>query len=612
LTEQLGYTQLWTLRNQLLSLFSELKRRNVFKVGIVYIVIAWVLIQFSLQLEETLELPGWFDKVTFAVLLFGFPLALLLSWAYDIHPDSSQPTSPSTPGKSISIALLVALILGGSGYTYYLLRDSDPVPATQMVTPTIAVLPFADMSPAGDQSWFADGISEEILNVLAKTDGLRVASRKASFHFRGEEIDLITAAEELNVKVILEGSVRSQGDQLRITAQLINAEDGFHLWSETYDRQMKDVFAVQDEIAVSIATALFGALGVKALPRERFKGTRDIAAYSFYLQGMEKLNRFDYGQKMEAIPYFNQALALDPDFADAWVGLARTETIQNISRSRPPTTSESLKRALTLEPDNADAIAGLAWANRRVFRWLEAEQLFLHAINNEPDNDWVHMSYGRFLRTTGRVPQALAEFLKAWELGSTDQNLGSLIVNTYAYLGQFSKARAFYEAQLAIVGLQEMRGNQGYFVSLLADGMEAEARVFAALDIPGPVANARIDFFLGRLDGDSTAGQRLIELSLKRIERTGIVFSSDIEGFLLAGNIPLAREYAPRVQNYGAPNRFSLFVNDDIDPRYLQFRGNLLLIMDMYPDVVDAFLSIGMDLTALATAGTLYPTVDMK
>ena len=583
-----------------MSFFNELQRRNVFKVGFFYVVVAWVLIQISLTLEETLELPGWFDKVTFAILLLGFPLALLLSWAYDIHPDNSQPTSPSTPGKSIFIALLVALILGGSGYTYYLLRDSVPVPATRVVTPTIAVLPFADMSPAGDQSWFADGIAEEILNVLAKTEGLRVASRKASFHFRGEAIDLKTTAADLNVKNILEGSVRSQGDQLRITAQLINAEDGFHLWSETYDRQMKDVFAVQDEIAVSIATALFGALGVKALPRERFKGTRDVAAYSFYLQGMEKLNRFDYRQKIEAIPYFDQALALDPDFADAWVGLARTETIQNITESRAPITSESLKRALALEPDNADAITGLAWANRRVFRWLEAEQLFLHAINIEPDNDWAHISYGRFLRTTGRVPQALEEFLRAWELGSTDQNLGSLILNTYAYLGQFAQARAFYEAQLAIVGLQEMRGNQGYFVSLLADGMEAEARAFAALDLPGPVANARIQFFLERLDGDPAAGKRLIEWSLKRIEQTGVVFSSDIEGFLLAGNIQLARQYAPRVQYYGAPSRFSLFVNDDIDPRYLPFRGNLLLIMDVYPDIVDAFLSIGLDLATLA------------
>jgi TolB-like protein len=588
-----------------LSLFTELKRRNVFKVSIAYFVISWVLIQVLATLEETLELPGWFDKLGFAALLLGFPLAVVLSWAYDIHPDSSQPTSVSASGKSMFIAFLVALVLGGSGYTYYLFReaalDSNSPALNQAVIPAIAVLPFADLSPAGDQSWFADGISEEILNVLAKTEGLRVASRKASFHFRGEEIDLKTTAADLNVNTILEGSVRSQGDRLRITAQLINAEDGFHLWSETYDRQMTDVFAVQDEIAVSIATALFGELGVDALPENRFKGTRDIRAYSFYLRGMEKLNLIAIGEKIEAIPYFEQALAIDQDFADAWVGLARTETLQNIGQSRPPATSESLKRALVLDPNNADAIAALAWANRRVFMWLEAAQLFRRAVSVDPNNARVRLSHGRFLRSIGRVPQALDEFLKAWKIGSTDQNLGSLIINTHAYLGQFAAARAFYEAQLAIVGLDGIRGNQAYFVSLLADGMEAEARAFAAQDIPGSVAAARIRFFLDRLDGDPKAGQRLVDTSLNRIENTNRVLSSDIEGFLLAGDIQLAREYVSRAQGfgYGAPDRFSLYVNEDIDPRYLPYRANLLLIMDEYPGVAEAFLTIGVDLVAL-------------
>ena len=589
-----------------MSLFTELKRRNVFKVSIAYFVIAWVLIQVSATLEETLELPGWFDKLSFAALLLGFPMAVFLSWAYDIHPDNSRTTPHSTSGKSMFVAFLVALVLGGSGYTYYLFRQSALVSNSQTVTqaviPTIAVLPFADLSPGRDQTWFADGISEEILNVLAKTQGLRVASRKASFHFRGEEIDLKTTAADLNVKTILEGSVRSQGERLRITAQLINADDGFHLWSETYDRQMTDIFAVQDEIAVSIATALFGELGVDALPENRFKGTRDVHAYSLYLRGMEKLNLIDIGEKIEAIAFFDQALAIDQDFADAWVGLARTETLRNIGQSRPSATSASLQRALVLKPNNADAIAALAWANRRVLLWLEAQQLFRRAVKVDPNNARVRLSHGRFLRSIGRVPQALDEFLKAWELGSTDRNLGSLIINTHAYLGQFAQARAFYETQLAILGLDAMRGSQAYFVSLLADGMERQARVFAAQDIPGSVANARIRFFLDRLDGDPNAGQRLIDTSLKRIEKTNQVFSSDIEGFLLAGDIPLARKYASRAQGfgYGAPERLSLYVNEDIDPRYLPFRANLLLIMDEYPGVAEAYLTIGVDLMALS------------
>ena len=260
--------------------------------------------------------------------------------------------------------VLVALLLGGSGYSYYFFKTSNSVPVGQAVVstapPTIAVLPFADFSPEGNQAWFADGISEEILNVLARTKGLKVASRMASFHFRGEEIDLKTVASELNVETILEGSVRTQGDRLRITAQLINAADGFHIWSETYDRQMKDIFAVQDEIAVNIASALFGELGVDALPEQRFKGTRDVAAYTLYLQGIEKLNRIVPGERALAAPFFKRALELDSDFVDAWVGLAITESVQRYMGSGPPRISESLKRALVLDPNNARAISGLA------------------------------------------------------------------------------------------------------------------------------------------------------------------------------------------------------------------------------------------------------------
>ena len=588
-----------------MTLFSELKRRGVFKVSVAYIVIAWVMIQVSSTLETTLELPDWFDKVTLSALLLGFPIALLLSWAYDIHPDSSHPTSPATSGKTVFIASLVALVLGGSGYSYYLFRNWDTVPVASTVTtdviPTIAVLPFADFSPAGDQVWFADGISEEILNVLARTKGLKVASRKASFHFRGEEIDLKTVAAELNVETILEGSVRSQGDQLRITAQLISAADGFHIWSETYDRQMKDIFAVQDEIAVNIATALFGELGVDALPEQRFRGTRNIDAYSFYLRGLEKLNLIGLSEKTEAGPFFERAIALDPEFSDAWVGLAITESIQRYTGLGAPKISASLRRALTLDPNNADAIAGLAWVNRHELRWFESEQLFLRAISLEPNNATVRLGYGQYLRTIGRVPEALEELLKAWEMGSTDQNLGSLIVNTYAYLGLFAEARAFFEAQLAEVGLQKMRGNQAYFVALLADGLEQEARAFAAQDVPGRVARARIRFFLERLDENPDAGKHLVETSLNRMKETGQVLSSDVEGFLLAGEVDLARQYVSSVQGYayGAPNRFGLFVNEDVDPRYLPFRGNLLLLHDMYPAVVEAYLTIGVDLVAL-------------
>ena len=175
-------------------------------------------------------------------------------------PDTQGAAAPST-GRSSFVAIIVILAAGSIGLTYYVFRQAPP-PTSSQSAPSIAVLPFADMSPGGDQAWFADGVSEEILNVLAKTEGLQVASRTASFRYRGDDTDIKAAAAEMNVTTVLEGSVRSQGDQMRITAQLINAEDGFHLWSDSFDRQLSDIFTVQDEISAHIATALFGELGI--------------------------------------------------------------------------------------------------------------------------------------------------------------------------------------------------------------------------------------------------------------------------------------------------------------------------------------------------------------
>jgi TolB-like protein/tetratricopeptide (TPR) repeat protein len=592
-----------------MSIWVELKRRRVLRVAAAYIVVGWVLMQVASLLEETLELPSWFDKVAFSALLLGFPLSLLLSWAYDIHPDSRGTDMMPVRGRSVFIGIVTALLLVGSGYGYLALRE-----AGTEIERSIAVLPFADLSPDADQSWFADGIAEEILNVLAKTEGLKVASRTASFRYRGDDVDLNTVAAELKVAAILEGSVRSQGDRVRITAQLINAEDGFHLWSETFDRQRGDIFAVQDEISVSIASALFGELGVEALPEHRFSGTRNVEAYNAYLRGLEKLNHWRNDVGAEAVPDFETAVALDPGFADAWTGLARARNYRNAVQRLPLEVGLPLKRALQLDSGNAYAIAELATANASLLRWLEAEQLYLRAIAIEPDNSGIRFSFGTFLRRTGRVSRGLEELLKARELGSEQLDLASRIINTHAYLGQFAEARALYEAELARVGQQNMRGNEAYFVSLLADGMEAEARAFAAQYISGGNTGTRMRFFLDRLDGNEGAGERLIASTQELVERRGFSLYSDAENFLLAGNIELARDIVAgmRFSVWSSPPRMSLFVDDSIDPRYLPYKANWLLIMDEFPGVPEAFEDIGIDLMSLALERGYLDDVDLQ
>ena len=594
-----------------MSFIDELKRRKVLRVAAAYMVIAWVLIQVAATLEQTLELPDWFDKVTFAGLLLVFPVALLLSWSFDLRRDSSNSASETISGKGIFSAVIIGLVLAGSGFSYYLYSISRETVSAEEIAPSIAVLPFADMSPEGDQVWFANGVAEEILNVLAKTDGMSVASRTASFRFRGDDVDMKTVAAELNVATILEGGVRTQGDQLRITAQLINAEDGFHLWSDTFDRQRDDIFAVQNEIATSIAIALFGELGVDALPTNRFSETRSAEAHEFYLRGLNMLHSAIFRDRLPAIPEFERAIELDPNFVDALVGLARAKNFKLTDERSTPIVAPSLIRALNLDPNNANAVAELAHINRQQLRWLDAEQHFLRAIDLEPRNAVIRTNFGYFLRQTGRVQRALNQFLQAWELDSAGYyDLPSLIVNTHAYLGQFDEARAFYENRMDRVGLQNMRGNEAYFVSLLADGMEKQAREFGGLDLPGEIAPMRIAYFLDRLDKVPSASEQLVATTLARIEAYGGPRLSDIENLLLAGETDLAKNYYSQSFGFGfgAPLRLSLYVNDEIDPRYLPYRPNLLVLLDEYPDVEAAFMTIGTDLRGLAVEkGYLQP-----
>ena len=579
-------------------ILKELSRRKVLRVAAAYIVAAWVLMQAASLLEATLELPAWFDKAFFALLLLGFPIALLLSWAYDIRPDEATRDAPTPGTRAAFAAILVALTVGGLAYIAVSFFGDSEVETTAEIGPSIAVLPFADMSPGGDQAWFSDGIAEEILNVLARTEGLKVASRTASFRYRDEETDIKAAASDLNVTTILEGSVRSQGDQLRITAQLINA-DGFHVWSEIYERELDDIFAVQEEISESIATALLGELGIEALPTRRFDGTKNVEAYSSYLQGKEELTVFGTEDATRAIAAFERAVQLDPSFADAWAALARAERSQGIIEGRRPSTSAALNKALALDPDNVSAIAQLAHYNWGELRWRESEQLFRRAESLAPNDADIRQRYGAFLLNTGRTRRALDEFLRSWELGRDTRSLVSNIVNTYAYLGEFANARAFFEARMAEVGLENMTGTEAYFVSLLADGMEAEAREFATRKVP-TTASVRMRFFLDRLDGDPDATQRLIEGTMARIESYGRPRWGDVDNFIMAGEIEMARTYVPQTQGYGwsMPPRFIMHINDEIDPRYLPYRPNKLPLIDLFPGVPEAFMEIGIDVMA--------------
>ncbi len=295
-----------------MKLFEELKRRNVFRVGIAYVISAWVLLQFVDLVLENIQAPDWIIKVFMLAMAVGLPIAIIIAWAFEMTPEGikrekdverSESITSKTGHKldrSIIVVLLIAVV-------YFAWDNFAPAPSdsktaaettqqvetVQFAPKSIAVLPFTDLSQAKDQEWFADGLAEEILNVLAKTPDLLVSSRTSSFRYKGSTLDLPAIAQELGVAHVLEGSVRSSGNRIRVTAQLIRASDGFHLWSENYDRDVADMIEIQEDLALNIAKALETTMDPEALAAMTSAGTRSVEAYQEYLHGLNLLARSD-------------------------------------------------------------------------------------------------------------------------------------------------------------------------------------------------------------------------------------------------------------------------------------------------------------------------------
>jgi len=381
-----------------LSLFNELKRRNVFRVAIAYIVVAWLVMQVADVVINNITAPGWVFQVLMLFLAIGFPFAVIFAWAFEMTPeglkrehevDRSQSIAPQTGKKlnSMIIAVLV-LALGYFAYDKFLVSSptetvavetqTEPVTKqtssadTQVSDKSIAVLPFVNLSSDPEQEFFSDGISEELLNVLAQFPGLRVAARTSSFQFKGQNQDIANIAATLNVAHILEGSVRKSGNKLRITAQLIKADDGFHMWSKTYDRELTDIFAIQDEISIAISDALKVQL---ALDGGNNQQTRPLVieaantqAYEAYLRGRQLINRRGRESIEDGARSLEKAIRLDSEYAPAHAQLAIATglLLRGASSYGDLTLDEVLARAtphiqkaLALQPDLAEAHGAL-------------------------------------------------------------------------------------------------------------------------------------------------------------------------------------------------------------------------------------------------------------
>jgi TolB-like protein len=399
-----------------MNLLSELKRRNVFRVAIAYLITAWLLIQLADILIPMLALPEWVARLVLLLLVILFVPTLIAAWALELTPeglklekdvDRSGSITPTTGKKlnTITIGLLALAVVVLLVDKFYLGADSLPAAdsvALADVQKSIAVLPFADLSQEQDQEWFADGLAEEILNALARTPDLLVASRTTTFSYKGTTKSLQEIASELGVAHILEGSVRRAGDRLRITAQLIRASDGFHLWSENYDRHAADIIDVQEDLAIKIASAMQTTMDPAAL-RDMLKvGTQSVDAYQAYLRGVtleaRSFSSDDLDLYQEAYAKYEQARAIDPGFAAAhekaaafWESqmrrVLRTSGLTGASNAEIERNFlERVDLAIATISNDIDRQKFEAWKALHQLRWRRALGLYKRYLANRPND----------------------------------------------------------------------------------------------------------------------------------------------------------------------------------------------------------------------------------
>jgi TolB-like protein/Tfp pilus assembly protein PilF len=440
-----------------MAFLAELKRRRVGKVAIAYGAIAWAVTETSSVVLPALQLPAW--TVTFVVvfLLVGFPVAMILAWIFDVGSQGIERTEPlaGEPRSAhlrlrIAYAAVVLLLMAGLGYLLYE-RGFGRAHAGQQHS-SVAVLPFTNLSGDPARDYFSDGMSEELLNLLARVPGLQVASRTSSFAYKGRNVDIREVGRELGVETVLEGSVRQAGDQVRITAQLIDAETGFHLWSETYDRRLEDIFQVQDEIAAAIVSKL----RIELAPQDQQLAVRDkaptqnVEAYELYLQGRAIWKRRGEENLKRAIDLYQRALSLDPGFARAHAALASTYVVlpgytreEDDEATYQRLAEAAARQALSIDPNIGESHAVLAQLNAQRGDLLDAESGFFFAISLEPNEPTPHHWYSLLLGRVGRLQQALEQARRAYELDPTSAIIAANLAVMHLLLGDDEQALRF-------------------------------------------------------------------------------------------------------------------------------------------------------------------------
>ncbi len=503
------------------NIFSELKRRRVWRVAGGYILVVWMGVEIVVETFPLLGAPDWVPRLVVVLAFVGFPITVILAWLFDVTPEGvvrtqsleegeeaageageDGPASPAPAPKVVMQAgparlagvfgagIIVALV----GFGAYSMVNPRALFRPESIQ-SIAVLPFSDLSPTGDQGYFADGVTEELINRLARLEEIRVAGRASSFAFRGHDAGLDEIGDQLGVDAVVEGSLRRDGDQLRVTVELVDVASGFQIWSDSYDRTADDIFTIQDDIA----TAIVDALRVQLVPgTSRIRaGTSNVRAHDAYLLGLARWHARTPEDLQRALEYFKQAVAEDESYAPAHAGLALTYAVLPSYTDMPVDTAAELgtaaaARALALNAQLAEGHAALGQI-AQAFEWnLDAAEIaYTRALEFQPNYATAHGWYAETLIMLGRLSEAEQELDKAEQLDP----LAVAIRHTRAYLyvarRELEAARSSYRRLLADNPGYTI-GHLGLLLVCLADSCPDDAITAARAAYPPAIADAMV------------------------------------------------------------------------------------------------------------------------
>jgi TolB-like protein/Tfp pilus assembly protein PilF len=489
-----------------MNFFAELKRRNVFRMGIAYVVVAWVMLQGIDFTLDIIAAPNWVMQVFVMAGFAGLPIVLVIAWIFELTPEGIKRESEIDRSQSITrrtsqkldrtiivfLVFAVVFLLADRFMTQEDTPISTPT-AESTVTQTdtsdqnatsskrsIAVLPFVNMSSDPEQEYFSDGLSEELLNRLAKNDRLHVAARTSSFQFKGQNQDIGNIGRQLKVDNILEGSVRKSGNRLRITAQLIQVDNGYHLWSETYERELDDVFAIQDDISLAITKALEAELGASTAASSQ-KPTENLEAYQLYLQARYLQAKRGGDNLIKSVELFKHATDLDSNFSKAWSGMAFTYglipayTLKISATDAGKFGLESANNAIRIDPNNPEAymVLGRIFAHTKINIEMAREN-FEKAYNLAPNNADIVNMYGDFLALIGNFPKALKIESRAIELDPLAAVHHSDLAFLFLILNQDENALAPAKTSISLAP-DSFDRHDAYIVTLIMLGQYEQA-----------------------------------------------------------------------------------------------------------------------------------------